>query len=417
MKKYYRVDWTMCDQYDKLSLKELKQHCRDNNLKGHSKHTNKDSIRGFIRGLEGELDGELDKDKDTVIKELEDKIKEYELKECFEDTESNNEFTFDGKYDDSITDNIIMENREREHKKEIETLQNKYDTLHHQNVKLKLKKDMEKNSKDNRQKKIKETFTPVMLDLAKNYKATIVKSLNTNYQIERYNLFIDRHNGFDKELILFHGTDIKNIKPIMENGFSLTTDRAHGSLYGEGIYFTPNIDLALMYPKDGNPIRHILISQVYVNNIIEGRKAVTTFPKIQGTDKYYDTGVDYIHNPTQYVKKSVEDINIIAHIRIDIRKLKKPLTKPTWVNKTGIKIINKTDKNLHIYWNPFKGQSLVNIDINICKKMNEILPGTHSGITTNIGEQFIAGYYDKDKSFNIIKLIEVCKLKEQFIIE
>jgi len=405
----------MCDQYDKLSLKELKQHCRDNNLKGYSKHTNKNGLKGFIRGLDGELDGGLDKD--TVIKDLQDKIKEYELKECFEDTESDNEFTFDRKYDDSITDNIIMENREREHQKVMDTLQNKYDTLHHQHVKLKLNKDMKKGIEDKIQKKIKETFTPVMLDLEKNYKATTVTTLNNKYQIERYNLFIDRHNGLDKQLILFHGTNIKNINPIMENGFSLTTDRAHGSLYGEGIYFTPNIDLALMYPKDGNPIRHILISQVYVNNIIEGRKAVTTFPKLPGTSNYYDTGVDNIYNPTQYVKKSVEDINIIAHIRIDIRKLKKPLTKSTWTNKTGIKIINNTDKNLHIYWNPLKGKSLVDIDINICKKMNEILQGTRSGITTYIGEQFIAGYYDKDKSFNIIKLIEVCKLKEQFIIE
>ena len=405
----------MCDQYDKLSLKELKQHCRDNNLKGYSKHTNKNGLKGFIRGLDGELDGGLDKD--TVIKDLQDKIKEYELKECFEDTESDNEFTFDRKYDDSITDNIIMENREREHQKEMDTLQNKYDTLHHINLKIKLKKNMKKDVEYKREKKLHNTFTPVMLDLEKNYKATKVKINNNNYQIERYNLFIDRHNGFDKQLILFHGTDIKNIKPIMDNGFSLTTDRAHGSLYGEGIYFTPNIDLALMYPKDGNPIRHILISQVYVNNIIEGRKAVTTFPKFSGTSNYCDTGVDNIYNPTQYVKKSVEDINILAHIRIDIRKLKKPLTIPTWTNKTGIKIINNTDKNLHIYWNPLKGKSLVDIDINICKKMNEILQGTRSGITTYIGEQFIAGYYDKDKSFNIIKLIEVCKLKEQFIIE
>ncbi len=38
----------MCDQYDKLSLPELKQYCRDNNLKGHSKHTNKNGLKGFM---------------------------------------------------------------------------------------------------------------------------------------------------------------------------------------------------------------------------------------------------------------------------------------------------------------------------------------------------------------------------------
>ena len=45
-------------------------------------------------------------------------------------------------------------------------------------------------------------------------------------------------------------------------------------------------------------------------NILGVEYIMTTFSKIPGTDKYYDTGVDNISMPKIYVKKSVEDINI-----------------------------------------------------------------------------------------------------------
>lgn len=451
----------MNDNYDTMSLKELKQYCRDNKYKGHSKCKNKNELKEFIKknielesvnsenniicGKCGERGHHsykcINNEKDKKIKELEDKIKELELKMCFEDPieesgsneeYNNNTFTFDEKYDEtSIKINILeMEDKKNKNKIEennkiIEELQNKCDTLTHQKNVMKIKIDkldkLNNNVVDINIDKRKRDLDNKINEIKKRYNVKIISNDVSEWLLKRYQFFIDHHRGHGNQIILFHGTDEKNIKPIMENGFSLTTNKQHGSVYGDGLYFTPNIDFAIKYPKDRNPIKNILVVQVYVNNIMEG-KSPPTFPKMPNSNEYYDTCVDNRIYPNQYIKKSVEDINIIAHIQINLYQnvsnyISNNMLTSSNSLKTGITIINNSSHKIYTYWNPDKSQSLVDLDINKCKIMGYADSKNEIKISTYIGETFILGYFDKRKYYNIYKIITVTKIREQFDIK
>jgi hypothetical protein len=422
----------MDDQYENMSLNELKQYCRNNNLKGFSKHKKKESIRDFIRSKN------LVEDKDDIIKKLQeelkekdDRMKELELKEAFEDPEVDNDESSDNEYhdvesEDASSDEFHFDKRynsEEKMKEEIDKIKKDYeeklitqkDIMHHKQVKALLRLD------SNKWQKIlcdRKEETDTVINVIK--KGKDVKLINTNvdkYIIERNDHFLNKNGDKGKQVILFHGTEEKNIKSIMENGFCLTMDKAHGAVHGEGIYFTNDIDFAMMYPKDGNPIKNILVCKVYVNNKIIGRTAVNAFPKIPGSNRYYDTGVDNFQKPRQFIKKSVEDINILGHIQIKNTRNKMKSNISTNNNLTGIKIINNTGNTLNIFWNKYTNQKLTNIDINMCKSMGDVSSNDLYHIKSRIGDQFIIGYYDKDKRFNIYRIINVKKMKEVFTID
>ena len=501
----------MDDQYDNMSFNKLKQFCRDNNIRGYSKFTRKETLKEFIR-------------KENIIpqnikllteenKKLKEELKELKLKECFEDpwdNESDKEsiidkdseedlgrfydvnegedkiqFEFKKKYDgnDDIATNTVevyktmldsLKKQNDESQLALNLLQKKYgildesntlikgfycesqsalkvyaekyDTLHKQNILIKKAHDDTGIQKTQLQDKYDKLESKVIKHLVKNKNSEVVDKkkcpklikeefdniirnkiqhysnvsiINSNeYHRERYNLFINKHNGHNKQIILYHGTHENNIKQIMENGFSLTNNKRHGAAHGEGIYFANDINYAMKYPVDTNIIRNILICQVYVNNTIEGKHSITTFPKIPGKDDYYDTGVDILTKPNIFVKKTVEEINILGYVQIDLSKGIKPW--PAIGKRPTIKIINNTrDKILHIYWDPKTTIHIYDIDINTCKKMSEIPSGlnNHQIINTKIGSKFIVGYYDKEKCFNIIQIINVNKNTEEFIIK
>jgi len=471
----------MDDQYDNMSFNKLKQFCRDNNIKGYSKFTRKETLKGFIR-----KENIIPQNKNIKLlteenKKLKEELKELKLKECFEgplDNESDKEsiidkdseedlgrfydvnegedkiqFEFKEKYDDIATNTVevyktmldSLKKQNDESQSALKVLQDKYDTLHKslilikkahddsgiQMTQLQDKYDTLRNQKMVMKKEhnvyelkkkcpklIKEEFDNIIRNKIQHYSnVTIINS--NEYHRERYDLFINKHNGHNKQIILYHGTHENNIKQIMENGFSLTNNKRHGAAHGEGIYFANDINYAMKYPVDTNIIRNILICQVYVNNTIEGKHSITTFPKIPGKDDYYDTGVDILTKPNIFVKKTVEEINILGYVQIDLSKGIKP--QPVFYGKRPtIKIINNTrDKILHIYWDPKTTIHIYDIDINTCKKMSEIPSGlnNHLIINTKIGSKFIVGYYDKEKCFNIIQIINVNKNTEEFIIK
>jgi hypothetical protein len=268
-----------------------------------------------------------------------------------------------------------------------------------------------------------------------------------SYHKKRYDLFINENSNPGKQIILYHGTDDKNIKPIMDNGLSLTTHKIHGSVHGEGIYFSSDIDYAMLYPRNGNHIKSILVCQVYVNHMILGTLSKTTFPVqnvLDGKSIYFDTGVDSLSNPKIYVKKSVEEINILGYIQIDNRKISRepknvfpgqrahtcPLSHPVGTKKGSIKIENRTSNIIDVYWGGRGGRwcspSLINLDIRKCKKMTN--PWVVAGVETHPissweGDSFIVGYHDKGPKqahgtyFNIVKIITVSKDIETFIID
>ena len=119
----------------------------------------------------------------------------------------------------------------------------------------------------------------------------------------------------------------------------------------------------------------------------------------------------------------MEEINILGYIQIDNRKInREPKNvfqgqRAHTAKKGCIKIENRTSNIIDIYWNPIRGQSLINLDIRKCKKMNSSCPqGGEYPISSWIGDSFIAGYYDKSRYFNIVKIITVSKDRETFII-
>jgi hypothetical protein len=450
----------MNDNYVNMNLKELKQYCRDKEYKGHSKCKTKNDLKEFIKKnieLESLNNGqhiicgkcgerghhsykcikENDNKKDKIIKELQNKIKEYELKEAFEDTEENNNNNNNIMYDEDLESNYSYEsiesnsscesienlilnidkNKKEYLEQEEETMKEMTETL----KELERLKQMEDNIiKENKQIEDNKKREEQLLDNALKGLDCKIISINkecNEYHKERYNLFINQHNGMyvhDNQIILYHGTDEKNIKPIMENGFSLTTNKVNGAVYGEGIYFTPDIKFAMKYATGDNHNRNIIICQVYVNNIIEGKKAMTTFPKVPGKDEYYDTSVDNLNNSKIYVKKDVEQINILAHIKIEKNKVQSNILS----NKTGIKIINNTNKKLKILWHIYKSIIIKDLDINkCCKIMGDVYPGDTFSIHSRICDQFIIGYYDNDKHFNIYNIIGVNKMSQVFTID
>ena len=536
----------MDDQYDNMSFNKLKQFCRDNNIRGYSKFTRKETLKEFIR-----KENIIPQNKNIKLlteenKKLKEELKELKLKECFEDpwdNESDKEsiidkdseedlgrfydvnegedkiqFEFKEKYDDTygtddiatntvevyktMLDSLKKQNDESQsalkvygekydtlHKQNIlikkahddtgiqmTQLQDKYDTLHKQNILIKKAHDdtgiqmtqlqdkydtlhkqnilikkvhddtgiqmtqlqdkydkvctkiskhlvKNKNSEVVDKKKcpklIKEEFDNIIRNKIQHYSnVTIINS--NEYHRERYNLFINKHNGHNKQIILYHGTHENNIKQIMENGFSLTNNKRHGAAHGEGIYFANDINYAMKYPVERCAFRNILICQVYVNNTIEGKHSITTFPKIPGKDDYYDTGVDILTKPNIFVKKTVEEINILGYVQIDLSKGIKP---PPVIGSANIKIWNYSeDKIMNIYILP-KNINIYNIDINNCKLMGQIVPTPrpgfyyYSSIKTILGEKYIVGYYDKEKHLNIVQIINVNKNTEEFIIK
>jgi len=456
-----------------MTCKELTNTCRENNWKGYSKCKVKKEMVEFCYKQSGNVSSSLvNIDKDRVIKELQKKVKEYELKESFEnedlisfpdviseeeeeeeEEESGNDsctekvdsdnsiicgkcgvrghhsytccgmgqsiFKFNSEYESTtaVTLNIYKHKLEVMEKDKKEMADKLVDL-----ERLKLFEERRKKRKEDKNLNKDRLVTEMWQDILKNIKYNII---NSNYKVntyhkKRYNLFINEHSSPDKQRILYHGTDDKNIKPIMENGLSLTVHKIHGSVHGEGIYFSSDIDYAMLYPRNGHHIKTILVCQVYVNHMILGKQAMTTFPVqnvLAGKSIYFDTGVDSLSNPKIYVKKSVEEINILGYIQIDNRNINRPNGFTVGRRKGCIIIENRTRNIIDIYWNPIRGQSLINLDIRKCKKMTSMTTtNPPHPISSWIGDSFIAGYYDKGKYFNIVKIITVSKDRETFII-
>ena len=76
--------------------------------------------------------------------------------------------------------------------------------------------------------------------------------------------------GEHGEMLLFHGTDQKNVRKILSDDFNLTNRPIHGALYGRGIYFTNDIKKAALYSEKNKKTKYILICNVHVGDICRG---------------------------------------------------------------------------------------------------------------------------------------------------
>jgi hypothetical protein len=141
------------------------------------------------------------------------------------------------------------------------------------------------------------------------------------YRLYKHKYFKKHKNMGEKgEMILFHGTDEKNVRDILDDDFSLTVSSTHGQRHGKGIYFTNCIDKALHYSEKMGKKKYVIVSLVHVGNIMVGMGDTGIHPKMPGSNHTFDTSVDNLESPIQFVKKCNGSYNIIGVLKFDMKE-------------------------------------------------------------------------------------------------
>jgi len=227
-----------------------------------------------------------------------------------------------------------------------------------------------------------------------------------------------KHNYFKKnellgpEIILFHGTDRENLQDILEDGFSLTVSVKHGSMFGNGIYFTNDIDKALSYSERGNNTKYVVMCVVHIGDIILGKLGMGLHPKIKNKDKRYDTSVDNLHNPIQFIKKNNYTYNILGVLKFDFKKASNRV--PQNALNSRLNISNKSDRPVNVYYVSYNVDFADPDIIKKSKLMGKVLPYIHDKCmaVTTIGHKFIV----TNKDGTIQQYITIAQKKEHWII-
>ena len=142
----------------------------------------------------------------------------------------------------------------------------------------------------------------------------------TMYRLFKHKYYKRHKNlGSRGEMILFHGTDEKNISDILYDDYSLTVNASHGHRHGKGIYFTNCIDKALYYSEKMSQTKYVFVCLVHVGDIMVGRMETGIHPKMPGSNKTYDTSVDNLERPIQFVKKCNGSYNILGVLKFDMK--------------------------------------------------------------------------------------------------
>lgn len=153
--------------------------------------------------------------------------------------------------------------------------------------------------------------------------------------------------GEHGEGILYHGTDEKNLISILNDDFRLTSNPVHGHLYGKGIYFTNDIEKALYYSERGKSTKYVIVCNVHIGDICQGYSTMNIHPKMRDRDKQYDTSVDNMIKPKQFIKKKNGTYNILGIITIN-NYIDKSNNKFTG----GFQVINTKNIPVNLYWIP-----------------------------------------------------------------
>ena len=244
------------------------------------------------------------------------------------------------------------------------------------------------------------------------------EGMGNMYRMYKHNYF-KKNELLGQEIILFHGTDQENLQDILEDGFSLTVSVKHGSMFGNGIYFTNDIDKALSYSERGKNTKYVIMCIVHIGDIILGAPGMGLHPKIKNKDKRYDTSVDNIKNPIQFIKKNNYTYNILGVLKFDFKKAY------DWNNLHNVKqntntlnsklnISNKSGELVIVYFVPHK-VDFTNPDIiKKSKLMCKVLPYIHDKCmaATTIGHKFII----TNKDGTILQYITIAQKKEHWTI-
>ena len=235
-----------------------------------------------------------------------------------------------------------------------------------------------------------------------------------NYKRHKEYIYENFKSLGDKgEKLLFHGTDKNYVQNILEDDFSLTNQSRHGNRFGKGIYFTDDINLACNYSERDCNQKYLILCKVHVGNLRKGDGSGLI--KKPDDNEHYDTIVDDISNPKQYVKVKNGTYSIQGVITITINDTEnstlmgrshyssrfssnskssnrysrmktkqlnsQPISqsqavsgglnkqKPIKKLTSSVKFINMKNKKVEIYYKP-DGIDIYDCDINDLKMMN-----------------------------------------------
>lgn len=210
-----------------------------------------------------------------------------------------------------------------------------------------------------------------------------------DYKSEMYSVYkkhLYAKNGYlGEEQILMHGTDKCNISEILENDFSLTISTKHGTVYGKGIYFTNSIQKALEYSERNLKTKYIIMSYVHIGDMVQGNINMDIHPMIPGKSKRYDTSVDYLDKPIQFVKKSNNQYNILGILKVELSDYNKLKSKNVNL-PCSLMVTNNTSENIIVLFSFIPLTDL--IAFRKSKKLSVIPPGDSGKFSTTYGHHF-----------------------------
>ena len=216
--------------------------------------------------------------------------------------------------------------------------------------------------------------------------------------------YISQYNslGENGEMILYHGTNGENLMGILSDDFRLTSNPVHGSLFGRGIYFTNDIVKALHYSEKGKTTKYVIVCVVHIGDIVKGNQNMHIHPLMPNSDKRYDTSVDNISEPKQFIKKKNGTYNILGIITIENYKLTNNHVNRQSGFNGSFSIRNTRDNEIILYWVPDHCIHLLPyINFSLCKRLTKVKSrwtSTHGMATAiyssgtqlcNIGHTFI----------------------------
>ncbi len=244
----------------------------------------------------------------------------------------------------------------------------------------------------------------VIYDTHNNTEDNIIYKANKGKYIRHFNSL-----GEHDEKILYHGTDGCNLMGILRDDFRLTSIPTHGSLFGKGIYFTNDIEKAIYYSERGKgQTKYIIVAIVHIGDIVLGSSTMDIYPLMPCGLKRYDTSVDNIQNPKQFVKKKNGTYNILGIITIE------NYIEPSHNKFSGrFQIRNTTGDSITLSWVlPAHINELPFVNPSHLKRMS-IIKGKYSNkdISCQIGHTFIC-----TNKYGIIRIFKIKYKKEMITI-
>jgi len=240
-----------------------------------------------------------------------------------------------------------------------------------------------------------------------NFERFIDINRSEMYSLHKKQLY-GKYGYLGDEMILLHATNKNNISEILENDFSLTINARHGIAYGKGLYFTNSIKKALEYSERGLKTKYVIITQVYIGDMVAGNMTMDIHPKLPNSNKIYDTSVDNILNPIQYIKKSNNQWNILGILEVKLSNPNIEKMKSSHLN-CSLTIHNKTNEvlTIHFSFNKFSMSNQIQ-----GKHMGIIKNGSLRVYNTAIGHNFACS-----NKYGCFRILTITKTKEYITID